>query len=268
MSTICLVTALAAEAQPLIEHYRLRRMAVPGLRVWSNDDYCLLQTGIGKLQAASRLAAWLPQATQVRGIINVGICGADRPMGNVLMAHSVIDDGSQRRWYPHLPARRDLGDTPTLDLRTLDTPSSHYTSNTMFDMEAAGVAIAATAHVDMACVHFIKAVSDNPEHSLYKVSPQSIAPLMTGTLPLLDRLCACLTKQHHDLFSEAESVVETLSQRCHHTVTERHTLRRLVQRYAALHGEPLAISILDKQQSARAIREHLQQSLDNASLHY
>lgn len=269
MSKICLVTALPAEAQPLAEHFKLRKQQRHGIRVWSNDDHCLLQTGVGKLAATAQLAGLLHGSADIIAVINVGICGAERPLGDVLMAHSVIDDGSGRHWFPHLPAQRNLPACDTLELRTLDTAGLHYPANTMLDMEASGIATAATAHLDMAFVQFIKAVSDNSEQPAHNVSKAAVGPLITACLPLVEQLSACLRNTAIECTTAGiEPLVEALTRQCHHTVTEGHALRRLLQRHQAVLGNLPDADSFSARASAGNIREHLQREINAAGLQY
>jgi nucleoside phosphorylase len=269
MSKICLVTALPAEAQPLVEHFKLRQQQHPGMRVWFGDDHCLLQTGVGKLAASAQLARLLQSSADIIAVINVGICGAERPLGDVLMAHSVTDDGSGRHWFPHLPAQRNLPACDTLELRTLDTAGLHYSATTMLDMEASGIATAATAHLDMAFVQFVKAVSDNSEQPAHSVSKAAVGPLITACLPLVEQLSACLRNTAlENITAGIEPLVEELTRRCHHTVTEGHALRRLLQRHQALRGNIPGQDSFLSCTSANDVRDYLQHQIDAAGLKY
>lgn len=105
MSLICLVTAMTAEAKPLVEAFNLKPLPQKGLRAWTGDGVCLVQTGMGQQRAEARIDALLTVQLGINAFINVGIAGGDRAIGDVIIASSVQDKISGRIWYPHLPPK-------------------------------------------------------------------------------------------------------------------------------------------------------------------
>jgi len=89
MQSICLITALPAEARPLISHFGLQARGHRHLRLYRGDFGYLLQCGAGKLNAAASTAAMMQALPDINAVINVGIAGCQQPLGQTLVAHGV-----------------------------------------------------------------------------------------------------------------------------------------------------------------------------------
>jgi len=96
----------------------------------------LVETGPGKLRAAAMLAANLSLHPSIRSVLNVGLAGGCGDLGSLWLGHTILDGGSGRRWYPELPAQRQLPDTGHTLIETVDAPTTDYRSDRVFDMEA------------------------------------------------------------------------------------------------------------------------------------
>jgi len=174
MSLICLATAMTAEAKPLIEAFKLSALPQRGLNAWVGDGVCLVQTGMGAQRAAARIDALLSVQTGINAFINVGIAGADRPLGDVILAQSILDQESGRRWYPDLPPPAAAAHIEHCAVVTVTEPCSDYKASCVYDMEAAAIARVATEQTDLSRIHAIKVVSDNAEHPLDDFSVKNV----------------------------------------------------------------------------------------------
>ena len=179
-----LITALDAEARPLIEYYRLKRdMSLP-YTLYKNDNTLLLVSGMGKtnaLMAVSALLGWrIPSSEDI--LINVGICGAPETfaIGEALLIHQIIEE--KRRYYPDILFPHTLKETSLL---CVDAPQSH-TSDYPVDMESASVFQAAERFFKLHQMAFLKIVSDHfaPEY----VTKDWVVESIRSNLDIVDHL--------------------------------------------------------------------------------
>lgn len=199
---IYLITALDAEARPLIEHYRLKRdMSLP-YTLYKNDDILLLVSGVGKtnaLMALSALLGWnIPKPTDF--LINIGICGApcEYEIGEALLIHQIIDH--EKRYYPDILYPHSLRETSLL---CVNEPQSH-TSELPVDMESAALFQAASRFFKLHQLAFVKIVSDHftPEH----VTKEGAIQIIASKLSLIDDLILSLktVQSTQSFFSDKE----------------------------------------------------------------
>lgn len=153
------ITALDAEARPLIEHYRLKRNHSLPYTLYKNDDIVLLVCGMGKMNAAMAVSAFLgwkvPADEDI--LINIGICGAPKnyKIGEALLIHQIIDN--DQHYYPDILYSHPLQET---SLICVDTPQSEL-SYYPVDMESVSIFKAASRFFKLHQMAFIKIVSDH-----------------------------------------------------------------------------------------------------------
>ncbi len=232
------VVALPAEARPLIERYRLRRRANGPFPVYENDAAALIVSGVGRAKAAAatkclhalaggRAAAWL----------NVGIAGhGERPRGEAVLAHRIRDDASARNWYPPL-----LFDAPcaSASVLTVARPLPGYPADWVLDMEAAAFYEAACRVATAELVQVLKVVSDNAAHPAARLRAKTVERLIGDALPLTDAVVAALRGLASALPCAPidEAALVPFLERWHFTISERHQLRRLLERWRVLAPE-------------------------------
>lgn len=257
MNLICIVTALPAESRVFIDALKLKTILDHGWRLYGNSEYLLLQTGLGKLKAAAAVSALLHTRKDIRAIINAGIAGGSAKIGDTFMAHQVEDQGSGEKWYPHLPPQRIVNSIPTSAIETLDRPSDGYRSNTLFDMEAAGIMSAASSYLTTDAIQFIKVVSDTVDSPLESFKPSMVTTLMQATVPIVQSIANWLTDTGNaqsrslSLLELHDNIVATI----HHTSTEKHQLLRLLQQHCALTGAmPYAPPLLKTANASQLLR--------------
>ncbi len=279
MPAICLITALPSEARPLIKHFRLSAVGHKHLRLYqavagpgnANQHAItlyLLQCGVGKLNAAADTAAMLQLLPSVDAVINVGIAGCERPLGETIIAHCVQDNASSRQWYPHLPSSKLVGNAVSVQVQTVDTPADNYTHDTAFDMEASGIVHAASKVLDLAFIHCVKVVSDNGQSSIERITSESVAQHVSNSIPVLETLMAALPFDSQPNLADIQALSQTLQARIHFSSTEQHTLNQLLQRHKALLGQLPDETSLLQHATAKSLRQHLVAELDNANIAY
>lgn len=253
-----------------IDACRMRHVPARGLRLYANDEQLLLQTGMGKLRAASATAALLQARPDVSAVINVGVAGGLAEIGSVHLAHQVIDAATGRYWYSHLPPQRTVDAISTACVHTSDHPVTDYRENRLVDMEAAGVYAAATGYLSSDAIHCVKVISDNSLQSLIALDPSLCGRLLGKALPAVSQLA----QWHRQVTPQRawEEPVEALSHaiqgRIHHSVNDRQQLNRLLQRHLCLKSCLPDADPLLQLTSARTVRQALSRELQRTALSY
>jgi len=270
MPRLCIVTALPAESRPLLDALHLRHSAARHLRVYSSEHYLLLETGVGKLNAAACTGALLQAYPQICSIVNLGIAGGAFDYAQTLMAHRVCDNASGEQWFPHLPSHKAIRHLTTTTVSSVDIPCEHYLADTVFDMEAAGVFAAASRYLPTSCIHSLKVISDNTNNHIRTINKQTVTTLVSQTLdswlPALEAIreqANLLTPANSSLF---EPLIVRTVQRVHHSVNDEQQLRELIRRYWALSGQLPQID--NRYTCAKTLRESLQAMLGRLPLRY
>ena len=137
MTHLVIVTALMAEAVPLIDFYRMKKQVKQKyLHLFKTSSTGSLQIdllvcGMGTKKMKQGLEAYRATLNSVDGIIwlNIGIAGTlSHPIGELVWANFIADvpiglpDGIQN--------------SPLISVRSLSEPSTDYRAETLFDMEA------------------------------------------------------------------------------------------------------------------------------------
>ena len=271
MNTVCLCTALPAESRPLIEHFKLSLLRIRGIRCYSGDSVCLIETGIGKLKAAAHVAATLQREFHIDALINVGIAGGTADIGTRYLASTVIDKATEKQWFPHLPAARMLPGIKTIAIHTLDQPSRDYQHDAAFDMEASGVLTAASAYLDNTRIQCIKSISDNASSDIADISKDTVTELIHQCIEpvstLVDHFLASPSSSDAgDL--EIEQLIKQLSAHIRISVSDRHSIKRLLQRYDSLNNQLPTSTDLSAHQSARDLKADLESRITSIGIRY
>ncbi len=234
MNLPCIVTALPAESRPFFEHFKLQGRELNGLQLYSCERCLLLQTGVGKLAAASKMAALLQECPDITGVVNLGIAGADAPIGTQLVAGCVEDAGSGKRWFPHLPPLRALPDLKSVVVQTHDKPETQYKNGIAFDMEAAGIFSAARGKLDSSSVQCIKVVSDNHSSLVSAIDKSQVFNWMASCIPVVDIMIDLMADPIRDQVRQVDEFTESAAQKVHFTVTQLHQLHRMTTQHLTL----------------------------------
>lgn len=218
---IYLITALDAEARPLIEHYRLKRCYDLPFTVYRNDSVLLLVTQMGSKNAMMAVSALLgyalPSVNDI--LINIGICGAPEefPIGEALLIHQIIN--RDRCYYPDILYSHSLHES---SLMCLDTPQETRL-NTPVDMESSGIFQAASRFFKLHKIAFLKIVSDH-------FQPETVTK--EGTITLIKDHIATI----ESLISQLNSVRTTISL---FTPQERTQIEHLKTHFTKSQGDAI-----------------------------
>lgn len=201
---IYIITALDAEARPLIDHYGLKRdMSLP-YTLYQCADMLLIICGVGKTNAMMAVSALLGWRLPSRGdiLINIGICATPThyEIGEALLIHQLID--THKTYYPDILYTHTLKESSIL---CVDTPQS-IPNNLPVDMESTAIFCAASRFFKLHQMAFLKIVSDHFEPGT--ITKELAISLIDSHLQTLDTLIINLSQVCSAplLFSDEESL--------------------------------------------------------------
>ena len=265
------ICALKCEALPLIEHFKLKHKSNAHLfNIYLNEEVSLTVSGVGKLAAvaACTYSYSILDCKDHDIWLNVGIAGhTSFSIGEVYLANRVEDESSSQVWYPQIITEPGM---PTANLLTLEKESTEYGS-AMFDMEASGVMSATSRFTTVEFVHSVKIISDNQSSSISDISAKKVSLLIEKSKSNIIHLANQLKELADELLSEIDISEEfnLFIQTWHFSQYQKIKLEKTLHRWSILTPGINAIeSIKGELNNATAILQSLNQSLDNAPLHF
>ena len=228
------ITALHCEAKPVIDFYQLKKSSTSQafdsyVDQSSNPTMACVVTGPGKISCAAA-TAWIAARYQSAGLlswINLGTCGGNLQIGDLYYAHKIIDDTSQRSYYPVQTFKNKV---QGIVCRTLEAPSTSYKSNEVFDMEASAFFAIASRFSTTEFIHSLKIVSDNPENG-FPSSKSIVSDLINDNFDPISRFgqqLISLSKTQNALRLDQASL-EAWLKRTHFTQSQQHQLTSRLQ---------------------------------------
>lgn len=229
-------TALHAEARALIRHFRLKRQhAVHAFACFRNDDYFLIESGIGKINTAAAVAwsqAHLDTLNPV--MINIGMAGhKDKTIGDLYIAHRIEDKTSGHRVYPAMTGRLNLLSD---NLLTLDHPCTDYPQDIMLDMEASAFFHTASRFTTLELIQSIKVISDNQENPARRMKDKEVEALISPHLLAIHNTATALAALRTTITPTPSRDYLHITQKWHFSQYQQQQLKRLLQRHHALFG--------------------------------
>jgi nucleoside phosphorylase len=156
-----IVTALYAEAKPIIEKYRLRKKEDALFPLYAGQDMLLIISGMTPVASAIATTYILSKNPQTDQIVNIGICGStkekDQP-GNCYAIRKIIDTQTDKVY--HLPVKHT-----SLTYTTIASYSQPQRKKIekyhLVDMESSGFFSAAGKFLPSEKISLYKIVSDH-----------------------------------------------------------------------------------------------------------
>jgi hypothetical protein len=232
---IHLFCALACEAQPLIQHFKLTELKQFNFfRIYQseNKETSLTITGIGKLNSASAISyhhACIKSNTSDIWL-NIGVAGhRNITIGEARLVNKITDEHDGTHWYPQIIFKAPCEST---NLITLTKPSTHY-QDALFDMEASAFYQMAIRLGTAELIHCLKVVSDNTEAPAAKVNTDKVKTLIADQKETIEKLILSLNPLAEELSSisnEPEYFSDFIG-RWHFTQSEKTQLSRLIRHW-------------------------------------
>ena len=177
MSRCVILTALMAEAVPIINFYRLQKQPLQaGTQLFCSDRVDLIVCGLGGERMASGIKAYLSVTHAMPRIrwLNLGTAGTlEHAVGDLVWARSI---GGVKIGQPGGENR----DRP-MDVISLNKPSTDYVPGVLFDMEAQACIDSLLENViefEPAHLFCAKVVSDNQLDPVLKKDKHQLMSLM------------------------------------------------------------------------------------------
>ena len=260
-----LVTALPAEARPLVRHLRLRAVATPGpWTVYGRDSLRLIVSGIGRTAAAAACGYLhaLRGSPPHGAWLNVGLGGhRELEPGEVRLAHRITCAATGGTWYP---MRVFASPCTGAEVCTVDRPENHYPEPVIYDMEAAAFFATAVRTTSAELVHVVKVISDNRQAPAQRFDRDTVGDLMGRALPVLDSLLATLSALAAEQAPRRgpPNELPTFTRRWHFTATRGAELEKLLRRWQFLRPDTLALEHCQTLPDARRVLACLRATLD------
>lgn len=259
-AAVAIQVALPAEANILVQHWDLQRLATASPMATSFSCYkhphrslYLVVTGVGTISAACGmqvLASQLPH-TACSTWLNLGLCGhGTADIGSVWSVDQVLDVATGACYYPGGVAESHLQHAI---LHTVARYHPQYPDQALVDMEGAGFCKAAQLlMIPREQIEICKIVSDNSLHPVAdnkRFNRQQIDAWFQAALPAIDALVAslyALSVSEVQQFNAYYPDISYCTQRWHITHYQQHQLQGLLRRVHALHGKDVADSIIQQ----------------------
>lgn len=266
-SQINIVTALACEARPLIDHFHLKKEGgVHPYPVYSNENIRLIVSGIGNIRsaAATTYLHTIMQNPPHACFLNMGIAGSQHfTRGELIAANKIVDAESERAYYPSIFLLPPIKQTT---LFTHNSPQKTYPDQGVVDMEAVGFFIAAKQLVTQEQIQIIKIISDTSIDEQSNLTRQQAEELIRTHVPTIERVVETLLQ-----FSEKESeqrktpnYYDDFIDRWHFTTYQRHTLEETLRRWNIVFPSQNPLSRFEETSNAKKIITALNETLSQA----
>ncbi|WKZ57961.1 MAG: hypothetical protein QY326_04650 [Bdellovibrionota bacterium] len=276
---LAIITALRAEADPLIDHFSLRRdMARHAIELFRSSEIVLAVSGIGRVRSAMTVGALCGSEGGIEAILNVGIAGCRdcADLGGIFLINQVRGPAGSRPFLPDMILNLPCTERA---LRTVDTPmwSADPTllPNELVDMEGSGIGEAASQYLAPSRIQLLKVASDNLERTTFTRS--SIAGLIGSHLGTIE---TCLFTLAHltnastsSLSPDDTSILTEVAARCSLTYQQRKILWDLATNHRVQAPRSsleflltLAPSAVHSKRETRDVFNQLRRSFERPSL--
>jgi adenosylhomocysteine nucleosidase len=243
-----LITALTAEARPIIDHLRLKRMDTAyRFEVYRSPDVILIRSGVGKILSAAAVSylCALQKFSPSDVISQIGICGmpdSTVSIGQVMLINKITDHGSGRDYYPDIiighPFKETALVTHERPVRSLETNSR----KNAVDMEASGFIEAAQVFSQSHQIACLKIVSDHLDFATLK--PEAVSGLITEGLPeiieYLNRLQTLIKSERPVLEINESQLILEIRSRFRLTETNYHRLLSAAKKFKVVKGNDIS----------------------------
>ena len=181
-----ILSALKAEAIPLINYYKLLPNNSIGLHMYKNDLFTILITGVGKKNVNKTLKEYLKKSKNIEEakFINIGIAGGVKgncKIGEMFFINKVFDD------YLEVDYNIKTGNRPNISENRVTTVFEPILNNGqdregLVDMEAYEICSILSGFNQLNKVTIIKIVSDFMDSDTKYLSSKQIRKLIEKNL--------------------------------------------------------------------------------------
>lgn len=196
MNRILIITALQAEARPLIAFYQLEKKQLnEKLFYFQKDEIMCLTAGVGAKNVRKRLSVFLEKTDYNNTIlINVGIAGGNSDhteIGEMFLINQIMDEENDKVYDLKMSLKTGLQELPltTVNAGVVNGGKDY---NGLVDMEAAAIVETAIQFLPIQRMVFLKIVSDYMDEIID--SPEQVISFITNQLPEINRIISLVIK--------------------------------------------------------------------------
>lgn len=266
--TVFVFCALACEAKPLIETWKLgKQSASLPFASYSNSNRVVVVSGIGKAAMAAAIGYTLARfdESQMPVMVNFGIAGhAFHPCGEGYLANKLTDSETGKRFYPQLGFSLPC---TTCNLTSSSRPESSYEADCLYDMEASAFYETAVRFSSCELIHCLKVVSDNRQNPVTNFNEADVANWCRQQLPILDDLLDQLQQLRQSLAVVDMNQYQAILDELHFSATNSAKLRTLLQRWNVLKKNEILRWRETNPRNGRELLAWLEQELDNSQFY-
>ena len=232
----CWVTALRAEATPLIDAFNMKIVENKSLfPIYANEEkgHALVISGMGSIKSAAA-ATFLKNHLKINdhsAWINFGIAGFFKgPIGDIYQANKVVSKESGAAFFPGLRLSKLI---PAAILFTVSKPENGYKEKVLYDMEAAGFCEMAPSFSCNELTYVIKIVSDTPSASSSLITKHLIRELIEKQLSKISDILAeieMLVEEEKKRLSIPNEIIE-FEKRFKFTETNKYKFREIYRKW-------------------------------------
>ena len=177
----CLLTALKAESQPLIDNFDLKKDLSFPFPVFKRDDLYLIGIGVGKRKIKDRIDAFYQSFNhEIVQFINVGIAGGNHSstkIGACYLLHKIKDETTGKTYYPDILIKHNFEEKALVTVENVIS-DGEGAYKWLVDMEASEIFNVCSSLVPVHRLAFLKIVSDYMNLEFEEIIAQPISNLI------------------------------------------------------------------------------------------
>ena len=206
---LCILSALKAESEPLINYFKLDKDPSFNFPVFLNNDIALVGIGVGKKKIFDRINSFfLKYKKKNIYFLNIGVAGGQSEhsnIGNCYLINKIQDDLTKKSYYPDIIIKHSFEEK---DIITVENPISNDNNSyySLVDMEASEIFNTCKSLVPIHHLSFLKIVSDYIDFKNKMFDSFYIRNLIN---PLLDKIGTYVFDLSFLLFEEKSILAVT-----------------------------------------------------------
>ena len=188
----CIISALRAEAEPLVDYYKLEQDLSYDYPVYKGEDIRIICTGVGRKNIRRVLINFYSKLSKEPNyqLINIGIAGAKKgvcKVGQCFIIDSISDDKSNSIYQLNNVFESQI---LTQNITTVSEPVSNGGNKyrSLVDMEAHEICSVVDSYDDLENLFIIKIISDFMDVSRKYFSFDTIYDLVDNNISNIDKL--------------------------------------------------------------------------------
>ena len=181
----CILSALKAESDPLVNFFQLKRHSSFQFPVFVHNDLYLISNGVGKAKVQERIYSFLETIRDdFIQFINIGIAGGkddNSELGQMYLINKILDGDNDHSYYPDILIRHSLAEhSVTTVNKGITDGGSRY--KTLVDMEASEIFKICSKKIPVHRIAFLKIISDYMDLDAVSFNAESISSFITPNL--------------------------------------------------------------------------------------